>query len=89
MFIAQICKVSSLKKKIRLITLIVWMQGRVEKKAKKCEKYYCFAFIKCQSVTHVSTSIFQGLFRNIVFRSVALITKKFKAIKMRVLGQKN
>ena len=27
-------------------------------------------------VTHVSTSIFQGLFNNIVFRSVALVTKK-------------
>ena len=27
-------------------------------------------------MTHVSTSIFQGLFKNIVFRSVALVIKK-------------
>jgi len=31
-------------------------------------------------VTHVSTCIFQGLFENIVFRSVALVTKKLWAI---------
>ena len=31
-------------------------------------------------MTHVSTCIFQGLFKNIVFRSVALVTKKLWAI---------
>ena len=31
-------------------------------------------------MTHVSTSIFQGLFKNIVFRSVALVIKKLWAI---------
>ena len=30
---------------------------------------------KGQSVTHVSTPIFYGLFKNIVFRSVALVIK--------------
>jgi len=29
-----------------------------------------------QSVTHVSTCIFQEIFKNIVFRSVALVTEK-------------
>jgi len=38
------------------ITFIVWKK-----------KFYN----KYQDVTHVSTSIFQGLFKNIVFRSVA------------------
>ena len=33
-----------------------------------------------QSVTHVSTPIFQGLFKNIVLRSVALVPKKLWAI---------
>ena len=32
------------------------------------------------SVTHVSTCNFQGLFNNIVFRSVAFVTKKLWAI---------
>ena len=31
-------------------------------------------------MTHVSTCIFQGLFKNIVFRSVALVTTKLWAI---------
>ena len=31
-------------------------------------------------MTHVSTPIFQGLFKNIAFRSVALVTKKLWAI---------
>ena len=31
-------------------------------------------------MTHVSTPIFQGLFKNIVFRSVALVIKKLWAI---------
>ena len=47
--------------------------------AKKVKKVYIF-FFKYQSVTHVSTLIFQGLFKNIVFRSVALVIKKLWAI---------
>ena len=31
-------------------------------------------------MTHISLSIFQGLFRNVVFRSVATVTKKWWAI---------
>ena len=49
---------------------------------KKCQgkeknvKNIIFVLNKYQDVTHVSASIFQGLFNNIVFRSVALVTKK-------------
>ena len=43
-------------------------------------KIIFFVENKYQSVTHVSTSIFQGLFKNIVFRSVALVIKKLWAI---------
>ena len=43
---------------------------------KKCKKN------KYQSVTYVSTPIFQGFLTNIVFRSVALIKKKLWAILM-------
>ena len=39
-----------------------------------------FVLNKFQRVTHVSTCIYQGLFKNIVFRSVALVTKKLGAI---------
>jgi len=35
-----------------------------------------FVLNKYQSVTHVSLSNFQGLFKNIVFRYVAFVTKK-------------
>ena len=35
---------------------------------------------KYKNVTHVSTSIFQGLLKKIVFRSVALVTKKLWSI---------
>ena len=35
-----------------------------------------FCLNKYQSVTHVSTSIFEVLFKNIDFRSVALVIKK-------------
>jgi hypothetical protein len=40
---------------------------------KKGQKFVFKNFVlnKYQSVTHVSTGIFQGLFKNIVFRSVA------------------
>ena len=44
------------------------------KKGKKLRKKSVLN--KSQSVTHVSTCIFKGLFKNIVFRSVALVTKK-------------
>ena len=48
-----------IEKKIRSITFIVLVLGRVKKIPKK---------------------IFQGLFKNIVFRSVALVIKKLWAI---------
>ena len=67
----------------------------------KKEKHNFFVLNKYQSVTHVLRSFFQGLFKNIGFRFVALVTKKLWAIldffsqtgtvivsKMRVLGQK-
>ena len=85
--IAQFFKASSLKKKIRSIAwmlgimIIIWILGRVEKIPKKSLKK-CFKnsiLYKYQSVTHVSTSIVQGLFKNIVFRSVALVIKKLWA----------
>ncbi len=44
------------------------------------KKIFIFVLNKYQSVTHVSTCIFQGLFKNIVFRSVALVTKNLWAI---------
>ena len=48
---------------------------KMQKIVKNCQKiFFCFK----QSVTHVS--IFQGLFKKIVFRSVALVTKKLWAI---------
>ena len=78
MFIVIFFKANSLKK-----TLIVhsWVLGRVEKMPKKglekLEKYF-FVLNKYESVTHVSTLIFQGLFKDIVFRSVALVTKKLR-----------
>jgi len=57
--------------------------GRVKKcrkKSKKKIKKYFFVLNKSQSVTHVSACIFQGLFKTIVFRSVALVSKKLWAI---------
>ena len=39
-----------------------------------------FILNKYQSVTHVSIFIFQGLFKNIVFRYAAIVTKKLWAI---------
>ena len=42
---------------------------------KKCRNKY-------QSVTHVSTLIFQGLFKNIVFRSVDSVTKSYGLFKI-------
>ena len=49
------------------------------KKGQKMFKIY-FCLKQNQSVTHVSTSIFQGLFKNIVSRSVALVINKLWAI---------
>ena len=48
-----------------------------KKELKKCFKNSIL--YKYQSLTHVSTSIVQGLFKNIVFRSVALVIKKLWA----------
>ena len=51
------------------------------KKDKKDEKkIFFFVVNKYQSMTHVYKYIFQGLFKNIVFRSVALVTKNVWAI---------
>ena len=50
------------------------------KKAQKKEKNIFLVLNKYQSVTHVSTFIFKGLFKDIVFISVALVTKKLWAI---------
>jgi len=65
-------------------------------------KIIFFCLNKYQNVTHVPNCIFQGLFKNVGFRSVALVTnnplnycslklKNFTVIvsKMRVLGKKN
>ena len=65
MFIAQFFKASSLKK-IKSITLTVWVLGRVEKNVKKkgnkkCKKNLVFVLNKYQDVTHVPTSILQEL----------------------------
>ena len=49
------------------------------KKGKKSEEIFFFKN-KYQSMTHGSACIFQGLFKNIVFSSVALVTKKLWAI---------
>ena len=78
MCIAQFAKASSLKK-IRPIILIVWVIGRVEKTPKKRVrkiklKKISFVLNKYETVTHIS--IFQALFRSIVFRYVAFVTKK-------------
>ena len=65
-----------LKKKIRPITLIVSVLGRVKKclkKGQKNEKNILFFLNKYQNVTYVSTCILQGHFKNIVFSSVALL----------------
>ena len=61
-----------IENKIRSITFIVWVLGRVKKMLKK--------ILKNQSMTHVFTTIFQGVFKNIDFRSVALVIEKLWAI---------
>ena len=52
--------------------------GKGEKKRqikgqKNEKKYFCFFLNQFQSVAHYSTSIFQGFFKTIVYRSVALV----------------
>ena len=46
----------------------------MSKKVKKCKKFIFYVLNKYQDVKHVSTSILLGLFQNIVFRPVALVT---------------
>ena len=57
-----------------------WEGGlkKMSKKGQKNETKIFFVLAKYQSMTHVSTSIFEGLFKNNVFRSV--VTKKIWAI---------
>jgi len=43
-----------------------------KKGSKKILKIFVFVLNKYQYGTHVSTCFFQGIFKNIVFRSVAL-----------------
>ena len=50
------------------------------KKGKKMKKKKIIFKKKYQRLTHVSTCIFQGLFKNMVFSSVALVTKKLWTI---------
>ena len=75
MFLVQFLMASSDKTKIRPIALIVWVLGRVKRWLKIRKKNIFFVLNKYQNVTHVSTCIFQ-----VVFRSVALVTKKLWAI---------
>ena len=78
MFIAQFFHGHLKEKKIRPITIISFGARQGEKmceKGKKRKKKLFFVLNKYQSVTHVFTCIIQGLFKNIVFRSVALVTK--------------
>ena len=49
------------------------------KRVKKNVKNRFFVIVKYQDETHVSTSIFQGLFKNIAFRSVALVSTMLMA----------
>ena len=81
MFKAQYFMANSKKKKNSPITIIVWVLGRVEKMPKKGAKkgnkiFFCFKQIsKCD---RFSTCIFQGLFKHIVFISVALVIGYFR-----------
>ena len=62
------------------INLIVcWVPERVKKmpyKGGKMSKKTCFL-----NVTHFSKYNFQGLFKNVVFRSVVLVTKIHLTVK--------
>ena len=53
-------------KKIRPITLIVWVLGCL-KKGKKIKNKIIFVLNKYQNVTHASTFIFQVLFQKYSF----------------------
>ena len=46
-----------------------------KKGSKKCKKIFLFVLNKNQSVTHVSTTIFQWLLKNLVIRTIDLVTK--------------
>ena len=76
---AQLFKASLLKKKLEQI---VWVLDRVNKNANKRVRKMRKKFVlnKYQSVTYVSTFIFQGFFKKKVYRSVALVTKNVWAI---------
>ena len=67
-FIVQFFKASS-KKKIRSITLIVWVLKRIEKMPKIVKKLRNFFLVlnKYQSVTHVSKCIFSRVFQKYSF----------------------
>ena len=56
------------------------MPKKGSKMKKKIKKHLLICFNKYQSLTHVYTCISQGLFTNIVFRSVALVINKLWAI---------
>ena len=74
-----ICRSQLKEIKIIPITLKVWALGRMEKclkRVKKWKKIFFFVSNKYQSVTHVSLCIFQGLFKNIVFRWVCSFSHK-------------
>ena len=57
MFIAKFFKASSLKK-IRWITFLVWVLGRVEKNVEKCKKYFfCLKqLLKCDTCFYIHFS---------------------------------
>jgi len=72
MFTVQFFKPISLQK-IRPRTLIVWVITKMHKKnGIKCKNIF-LVLNKYQSLTYVSTSVFQGLLKVWFFRSVALI----------------
>ena len=72
-----------IEKKIRPITFIVWVLGRVEKNAKKRLKnvkniFFCLKQIsKCDTCFYIH---FSRAFKKYSFRSVALVIKKLWAI---------
>ena len=54
---------------------MLWEGGKkcLKNWVKKTKEIIFLDLNKYQSVTHGSTCIFQGLFKNIIFRSVALV----------------
>lgn len=65
-----------IEKKLSL-TLIVWMLRRLEQNDKKGllkYKSFFFGFWPNLRFTHGFASIVQGLFKNVILKSVALIT---------------